>query len=347
MHNPRERIVAVVVTYNRKLLLAECLDSLVRQSHPPDAIYIVDNHSTDGTRDYLIGREWIAPGERTGMASEPTGTPQLRPASSPAEPIEPLMHVGSAGPADPRVEIRYFGMPENTGSAGGFHEGIRRAAAAGFDWLWLMDDDLLTAPDALAILVQKKNTLRSQGNERFILNSLVLARAGQDEDALAFPLQELTTHGYRRGIYHWRLSEVRDQVRDGLYPWACPFNGTFIPARVVTEVGLPNPEFFIWGEERDFLWRIARHFSIFVAVDSKVFHPKPRSVGLDWKHYYSIRNAILVNRHFRWTTVRNVRLIFLSLVQGARQGRAGLTLVLRAIGDGLRGRLGRREEYHP
>ena len=58
-------------------------------------------------------------------------------------------------------------MPENTGGAGGFHEGMNRAVAAGFDWLWLMDDDLLTAPDALETLVRKKNALQRRATGPF------------------------------------------------------------------------------------------------------------------------------------------------------------------------------------
>lgn len=47
--NKRQRIAAVVVTYNRKVLLQECLLALLKQTHKPDAIYVVDNASTDGT----------------------------------------------------------------------------------------------------------------------------------------------------------------------------------------------------------------------------------------------------------------------------------------------------------
>lgn len=46
-------IVAVVVTYNRKVLLKECLKSLLNQSYPLDRIIIIDNHSTDKTDQYI------------------------------------------------------------------------------------------------------------------------------------------------------------------------------------------------------------------------------------------------------------------------------------------------------
>lgn len=46
-------IAAVVVTYNRKELMKECLIALKNQSHKLDYIYIVDNHSLDGTYEFL------------------------------------------------------------------------------------------------------------------------------------------------------------------------------------------------------------------------------------------------------------------------------------------------------
>lgn len=48
-----EKICCIVVTYNRKKLLSEAIESILRQSYPVDKIIIIDNHSTDGTKDYL------------------------------------------------------------------------------------------------------------------------------------------------------------------------------------------------------------------------------------------------------------------------------------------------------
>ena len=49
------RVVAVVVTWNRRELLGESLTALRAQSHPPAAIVVVDNASTDGTDRFLAG----------------------------------------------------------------------------------------------------------------------------------------------------------------------------------------------------------------------------------------------------------------------------------------------------
>jgi GT2 family glycosyltransferase len=46
-------VAAVVVTFNRKDLLCQCLDGILAQSRPVNALYVIDNASTDGT-DQLI-----------------------------------------------------------------------------------------------------------------------------------------------------------------------------------------------------------------------------------------------------------------------------------------------------
>ncbi|WP_109124908.1 glycosyltransferase [Dyella sp. C11] len=57
MHPPR--IAALIVTYNRKSLLVRCLLALTKASRTPDLILLVDNASTDGTRDMLREQGWL------------------------------------------------------------------------------------------------------------------------------------------------------------------------------------------------------------------------------------------------------------------------------------------------
>src|SRR5690349_20673166 len=95
-----ERVMAVVVTYNRSRLLLECLSALLRQTQPLDRVVLVDNASTDDTVEQLRTHGYLD-----------------------------------------RPEIDYTRLPTNTGGAGGFHEGLRRAMELGADWMWVMDDD--------------------------------------------------------------------------------------------------------------------------------------------------------------------------------------------------------------
>ena len=48
----------IIVTYNRLSLLRECLLNVFSQTVPFHRILVVDNHSTDGTAQYLDSLEY-------------------------------------------------------------------------------------------------------------------------------------------------------------------------------------------------------------------------------------------------------------------------------------------------
>ena len=48
-----EKVIAVVVTYNRLALLSECITALRNQSRPLGGILVINNGSTDGTENWL------------------------------------------------------------------------------------------------------------------------------------------------------------------------------------------------------------------------------------------------------------------------------------------------------
>ncbi|MGH8232709.1 MAG: glycosyltransferase family 2 protein [Rhodanobacteraceae bacterium] len=56
------RVGAVVVTYNRRALLTQCLSAIANQTVTPELLLIVDNASTDDTRDWLTG--WLSENRR-------------------------------------------------------------------------------------------------------------------------------------------------------------------------------------------------------------------------------------------------------------------------------------------
>ena len=132
-------VAALVVTYNRKALLVECLDAILAQEFKPATIVVVDNASTDGT-DALFA-------EGGELASIPG--------------------------------LRYFRMTENLGGAGGFKEGIKRCMEMGCDWIWLMDDDCIARPDTLAELVGALPVADKLGSEVSFLASSVYGPAGE------------------------------------------------------------------------------------------------------------------------------------------------------------------------
>lgn len=53
-------IVAVIVTYNRKYLLKECLNAILNQKFKVSKIILVDNASSDGTHEKLINEGFLS-----------------------------------------------------------------------------------------------------------------------------------------------------------------------------------------------------------------------------------------------------------------------------------------------
>lgn len=49
-----EKVIAVIVTYNRIKLLKECLNAVLSQTYKVHKIVLIDNASTDGTADLFI-----------------------------------------------------------------------------------------------------------------------------------------------------------------------------------------------------------------------------------------------------------------------------------------------------
>lgn len=54
------KIMSVVVTYNRKELLLECVEAIVKQTYKIEKIIIIDNNSTDGTYEILESKGYLS-----------------------------------------------------------------------------------------------------------------------------------------------------------------------------------------------------------------------------------------------------------------------------------------------
>ena len=115
------KTIAVVVTHNRISLLKECIAALLASSVPVD-ILIVNNASTDGTKEYL---DDIEKKEKT-------------------------------------VKFYIYNQKENLNGAGGFNFGIKMAASMNYKYIWIMDDDTCVENDAHKYLLQYANAKNNE-----------------------------------------------------------------------------------------------------------------------------------------------------------------------------------------
>jgi rhamnopyranosyl-N-acetylglucosaminyl-diphospho-decaprenol beta-1,3/1,4-galactofuranosyltransferase len=87
-----------------------------------------------------------------------------------------------------------------------------------------------------------------------------------------------------------------------------PFNGVLLTRDLVEQIGLPRAEFFIWGDDVEYLWRARRAGArTGTVVGARVRHPAVGALGTpmafgrttyndtpsDLKHYCMARNNLL------------------------------------------------------
>jgi rhamnopyranosyl-N-acetylglucosaminyl-diphospho-decaprenol beta-1,3/1,4-galactofuranosyltransferase len=192
-------------------------------------------------------------------------------------------------------------LEHNRGGAGGFHDGLAWAIDRGADLVWLMDDDGLPDADCLT-------TLLAHDDDYDFWGPLVVDEA--DPQRLVFPIR---MPGGARVVAD--REQARAAARDGvLADVVIPFNGVLVTKELVDRIGLPREEFFIWGDDVEYLWR-AREAGARVAtvVDARVLHPSVGELGTpmmwgratynhspsDLKHYCMARNNLVNLRDYR------------------------------------------------
>jgi rhamnopyranosyl-N-acetylglucosaminyl-diphospho-decaprenol beta-1,3/1,4-galactofuranosyltransferase len=199
------------------------------------------------------------------------------------------------------VPVHTRHLTENTGGAGGFHDGLAWAVERGADLVWLMDDDGLPDPDCLDRLLERAGTLDFWG-------PVVVDE--EDESRLVFPIR---LPGGTRVVH--AMADAEAAARDGLIAdVVIPFNGVLLTRELVERIGLPRAEFFIWGDDVEYLWRARRAGArTGTVVDARVRHPAVGALGTpmafgrttyndtpsDLKHYCMARNNLVNLREYR------------------------------------------------
>ena len=182
----------------------------------------------------------------------------------------------------------YRNTGKNLGGAGGFAYGVREAALAGYDALWLMDDDTLPTPTALAEFLQADRDLHGRYGW---LSGRALAPDGTDQP---MNLQRVTPYKDLPSFDGARIPAVM-----------ASFVSLFLRTETVRRYGLPIAEFFIWSDDWEYTRRISRAQPCYVIPASRVVHamqnPGIVNIAADvparWERYrYFYRNDVVLYR---------------------------------------------------
>ncbi len=179
---------------------------------------------------------------------------------------------------------------ENLGGAGGFAYGIRAAVQEGCEAVWIMDDDTLPEPGALAALLAAD---AAHGADYGWLSSRALAPDGTDQ-----PMNV-----QRRTMYR-DIDGFADDATEVPAVMAS-FVSLFLRTETVRQFGLPIAEFFIWSDDWEYTRRISRVKPCYALAASRVVHAMQnpgvvniaKDVPARWARYrYFYRNDVVLYR---------------------------------------------------
>ncbi len=292
-----ERVVAVVVAHDRRELLERTLRALAASTAPLAAVVVVDNASSDGSPE---------------VAARVAGEHGL--------PLDLLR------------------LPRNTGGAGGFAAGLARALSAHDPaWVWLMDDDTVPAPTALAALLRARDRWAAAAGSAEP-GPVVLASRVEWHDGREHPMN---TPRARPGA---RAAERARAAAAGAVPVrSASFVSCLVHAPAVRRRGLPVAAYFLWNDDFEFTTRLLRGAAGLHVPASVVVHLTRAFGGTDAdpgeRFRFEVRNKL-------WLFTRSASLApwekalygAATLARWGRTARASSDrrLLLRAGARGLR-----------
>lgn len=150
---------------------------------------------------------------------------------------------------------------DNVGGAGGFFTGMKYAAEHDFDFVWIMDDDVIPRPDALEELIHAYFAKPDIG---FVCSQVV----GLDDKPMNIPeVDPRVTHDGSSAFY--------DLAARGMIKVSkATFVSLLIAGSTLREFGLPIKEYFIWGDDTEFTLRISLHRDSYLVTSSVVLHKR-------------------------------------------------------------------------
>lgn len=242
------KCVAVVVTYNKLDYLKECLNRLQKCRQFLQKIVVVNNASTDGTRDYLM----------------------------------------ELSTAESLIDV--LNEKENLGGAAGFNAGIKKAMEFDADTIWVMDDDCQVEPSTVDELQRAASSLVADGVEWGVLASNVRWTDGGPA-VMNIP----------KTVATWNDRAETNLIRIE----HSSFVSMYINTSMVKKFGYPIKDFFIWGDDVEYSYRIASKYPSYCVMSSEVVHNMVANAKVDImtdsanrvpRYFYDVRNNFFISK---------------------------------------------------
>lgn len=187
-------------------------------------------------------------------------------------------------------DIRIIANDKNYGFSEGNNIGMRASLSRGTDYLLLLNNDTVVAPDFLDEMV----VVALSYNDDCIVNPKIYHYTAPSK--LQFAGGKIS---YVKGrTYNIGLDEIDtgqyDRIKETEFATGC---AVLIPHKVVDEVGMLDSSYFAYFEDADFSIRVRKAgYKTVYAPRSKIWHKGTASTGGYMNaisYYFYVRNAIL------------------------------------------------------
>lgn len=306
-----KKIFILIVTYNRINYLKKLLERLKDIKPSPKAILIVDNNSTDNTNLELINLGY-AKNENKEVIQENI--------------IKD-------------TKILYYKNGKNTGGAGGFAKGFEILKEYDWDYLWIMDDDVL--PDYKCL----ENLLKFQTEEVKITIPNRTSDGFSEKVCTNIDLK----NPFKIFMHKKKLCDAR-KVNEKIKVVDMAFEGPLIKRDIINEIGIPDERYFLQFDDTDYATRAKKYTDIewikSAHLYKQIIPSKNAKKYMNWKDYYAYRNDIIYCRKYgRNFWVKKITPIFLwinlSLRALVKLKFKNFKVINKAFWDGYKERTGK------
>lgn len=182
-------------------------------------------------------------------------------------------------------KIKVVHLSANIGGAGGFYVGMKEfIEKSKADYAWVMDDDAIPTPSALTKLMDKTAEIAKLG---FLCSNV----RWKDNSPAKMNIPQPTSN--------WN-----EKVSQGLVEVEyASFVAILFPRKVITDIGLPIKEFFIWGDDVEYTKRITNSgYKGYLVNDAIIVHEIKQNIGTNIvlekdknriaRYFYARRNTM-------------------------------------------------------
>lgn len=320
-----------------------CLESVFGLEDVSFKVIVCDNDSGDGSLNHI--QQW-ARGRLRAVKPTHSRLARLQSAGPPDSVQHRTIVASELGKqsCDKASDLTIIDNQANLGFAAGNNTGIRYALAQNdMSHVWLLNNDTLVEPCSLKKLLDKA----AVAGEHAVCGSRIMF---YDNPSI---IQAIGGNSYNPwtgnaseslGRYLPEDTELDVASYESALDYVCGAS-MLVSRHFLGEVGLMQPDYFLYYEEIDWITRAAPRFNNCVAIDSVVYHKEGSSIGSasfsskssTLSEFYKFRNKLRYTRRFHWYALPTCYLSsWLQFANRIRQKRFKNALVIAAALVGFR-----------